>query len=254
MQVPGLGHAVGRVGEGGRRGSRAELAQPELAGQQVAADEGQRPGEEEQQVVADERGDGARAEEGGGAVAEQRVGEGEAQRVGIEGVCVEQVQRLVQHGVADPGDLPGGAHGVAEVRRDAAGQMQHERPRDEHGERDAGEDRPEDLAACELRRGRPACGVRRRRATALDVTVALFGRGDAAWAHGLISRRVRGGGDPGAHRLLVFATRGIGAAYGSGERRNAGRRSRDRSLRRSGARAQGRCARRTSRYASDCAR
>ncbi len=73
VQVPGLGHAVGRVGEGGAGGGRAELAQPELAGEQIAADEGERPGEEEQQVVPDERRDGARAEEAGRPVAEQRV-------------------------------------------------------------------------------------------------------------------------------------------------------------------------------------
>ena len=82
MQVAGLGDAVGRVGERGAGGGAAEPAEAELAGEQVGADEAQRPGEQEQQVVADERRDGARAEERGRAVAEQRVREGEASGCG----------------------------------------------------------------------------------------------------------------------------------------------------------------------------
>ena len=151
VQVARLGHAVGGVGESRGGGRGAELAQTELACEQVAGDEAQRPGEQEQQVVADERRHGARAEEAGRAVAEQRVGEGEAQRVRIEGVGVEQVQRVVQHRVTDVGDLPGCAHGIAEVGRDAAGQVQHERPAGQHRQRDAGENRPRDLGAAELR-------------------------------------------------------------------------------------------------------
>ncbi len=93
VQVTGLGHAVGRVGEGHAGRGATEAAQSELACQQVGADEAQRPGEQEQQVVADQCGHGARPEERRGAVAEQRVREREAERVGVEGVRVEQVQR-----------------------------------------------------------------------------------------------------------------------------------------------------------------
>ena len=41
--------------------------------------------------------------------------------MGIEGVGVEQVQGIVQHRVPHPGDLPSGAHGIAEIGRDATG-------------------------------------------------------------------------------------------------------------------------------------
>ena len=128
MQVPGLRHAVGRVGEGDAGGGAAEPPQAELAREQVGADEAQRPGEKEQEVVADERRDGAGAEERRRAVAEQRVREGEAERVGVEGVGVEQVQRVVQHRVPHPRDLPGGAHRIAQVWGDAAAHVQDQRP------------------------------------------------------------------------------------------------------------------------------
>ena len=141
---------------------RRELAQAELARQQIGADEAQRPGQQEQQVVADQRRDRARAEERRRPVPEQRVREGEAERVGVEGVGVEQVQRVVEHRVPHPGDLPGGAHRVAEVRRDAAGQVQHQRPAREHRQRDPGERRP--TAARRVRAWARAPSGRRARA------------------------------------------------------------------------------------------
>ena len=57
-------------------------------------------------------------------------------------------------------------------------------------------------------------------------------RGARDW--GGSGRRARGAGDPGAHRLLVFATAGIGAAYGSRPPDNSPA-PRDRPVRRSGA-------------------
>ncbi len=162
MQVARLGDAVGRVGEGQAGGGAAEPAEAELAGEQVGADEAERPRPQEQQVVADERGDGARAEERRRAVAEQRVREGEAERVRVEGVGVEDVQRVVEHRVPDPGDLPGGAHRVAEVGGDAAGHVQHERPAREHRQQHARQRDQRDLAAGERRGGRPAGRPRAR--------------------------------------------------------------------------------------------
>ncbi len=53
MQVAGLGHAVGRVGEGDAGSRAAEAPETELAGQQVGAKEAERPGEQEEQVVTD---------------------------------------------------------------------------------------------------------------------------------------------------------------------------------------------------------
>ena len=156
MQVPGLGHAVGRVGEGEAGGGASEAAEPELAREQVGAEEAQRPRPQEQQVVADERGDRARAEERRGAVAEQRVREGEAQRVRVEGVGVEQVQRAVEHRVPHPRDLPGCADRVAEIGRDAAGHVQDQRPARENREQHAGEHDERDLTAAQRRRWRPA--------------------------------------------------------------------------------------------------
>ena len=156
MQMTGLGDAVGRVGERRRRRRRAELAQPQLAREQVGADEAQRPGEQKQQVVTNQRRHGARAEEARRAVAEQRVRERQAERMRVEDVGVEQVQRVVQHAVADVGDLPGRAHRIAQVRRDAAGHVQHQRPARQHGERHAYDDHPDDLARAQLGRGQPA--------------------------------------------------------------------------------------------------
>ena len=149
MQVACLGDAVGGVGEGDPGSRPAEAAQAELADEQVGADEAQRPGEQEEQVVADESGHGARAEEGRRSVAQQGVREGQAERVGVEGVGVEQVQRVVEHRVAHPGDLPGGAHGIAEVGGDPARQVQHERPAREHGQQHAREDHQGELATAE---------------------------------------------------------------------------------------------------------
>ena len=63
MQVPRLGHPVGRLRERGARRGGGDPAQPQLAGEQVGAEEAQRPREQEQQVVPDERRHGARAEE-----------------------------------------------------------------------------------------------------------------------------------------------------------------------------------------------
>ena len=155
MQMTRLGHAVGRIGERRAGGSRPEPAQAELAREQVCAEKAQRPREQEQQVVADQGGDGARAEECCRAVAEQRVREGEAERMRVEDVGVEQVQRVVQHRVPYPGNLPRGPHGIAEVGRDPAGQMQHQRPGREHSEKHPGECHPQDLGPTEGRRGRP---------------------------------------------------------------------------------------------------
>ena len=153
--MAGLGHAVVRVGEGGGGRRGAEPAQSQLAREQVGADEAQRPYPQEQQVVANERGDRAMTEERRRAVAEQRIGEGEAERVRVEGVGVEQVQRVVQHRVPDPRDLPGGAHRVAEVGGDPARHVQHERPARQHRQQDAGEDHPQQLRAPDRGRGGP---------------------------------------------------------------------------------------------------
>ena len=145
----------------------------------------------------------------------------------VEDVRVEQVQRVVQHRVPDVGDLPGGAHRIAEVGRDAAGHVQHERPAREHGERDAGDDHPEDLLGAQLRRGRPArpphvgvaggAAVRVRAGVLAEHGLTPVRRRRGARDCGGSGRRTRGAGDPGAHRLLVFATAGsaqhTGAAF-----------------------------------------
>ena len=215
MQVPGLGDAVGRVGERRRRGGRAELAQAELAGEQVGADEAQRLGEQEQQVVTDERRDGARAEERRRAVAEQRIREREAQRVRVEGVGVEQVQRVVEHRVTDPGDLPGGAHGSPRsgaMRLDmcrTSGQVVST------ASATPGDDTQEPISRPRIAATAPSA---RRARRALRAARAACPRRAAA-ARVRRGRRgsagVRGAGDAGAQRLLVFAAAGIGAAYGA---------------------------------------
>ena len=137
--------------------------------------------------------------------------------MGVEGVGVEQVQRVVQHRVPDPRDLPGGAHRVAEVGRDAAGQVQHERPAREDRQQHARERHPQQLCAPEPGRGRPAGGsparVRMRRSAVL-LAGAWVGRVLAElWSVGWRARRA---GEAGAHRLLSFGAARIGAAYGSG--------------------------------------
>ena len=78
----------------------------------------------------------------------------------VEGVRVEEVQRVVEHRVADPGDLPRGAHRVAEIGRDPARQVQHQRPRRHDRQQHAREHDERDLPAAERGRGRPARGGR----------------------------------------------------------------------------------------------
>ncbi len=100
VQVAGLGHAIGGVGERGPGDGRADPSGAQLAREQPGADEAQRPSRKEEQVVADERRDGTRSEEGRRPVAEQRVREGKAQaggdrrrwsRTGAEGRAASRV-------------------------------------------------------------------------------------------------------------------------------------------------------------------
>ena len=234
--MPGLGHAVGRVGEGRARRGGADLPQPQLAGEQVGPHEAQRPREQEQQVVAHQCRDGAGAQEGGGTVAQQGVREGQAQRMRIERVGVEDVQRVVQHRVAYPRHLPGGAYGVPEVGRDPAGQVQHQRPARDHGEQHAGQRHPGELRPPERRRGRPGFRSRRRvrPSQAAGQRALARGTGGRAQRSGgsariAVSRlgtgRGLGGGgrragrtdEAGAHPVFVSGAARIAAAYGSEE-------------------------------------
>ena len=204
MQVSGLRDPVGGVGERQAGGGGAGAAEAQLAGQQVGAEEGQRPREQEQQVVVDEGGDGPGPEPRDRAVAQQRVGEGQAQGVGVEGVRVPQVQGVVQHRVAHPGDLPGGADRVAEIRGDAARQMQDQRPGREDRERHAGERGEQQLLAGELRGGGPAPSLFTASGRGLrQHAVALTGRrsGDP----GALWGGTGGAGHAGAERRLVFS-------------------------------------------------
>ena len=102
MQVPRLGDAVGGVGErdpggGGRRGGPARARVP--AGRRRRSTASRRTGTAGCNGRAPRRSPTRTTQR---AVAEQRIGEREAQRVRVEGVRVEQVQRVVQHRVARP--------------------------------------------------------------------------------------------------------------------------------------------------------
>ena len=106
----------GRVRKGCAGGDGSEPPCAELAGEQVGAEEGERVREEEERVVDDERGVRvALCREAGRCVADQRVREGQAVGERPEDVRLEEMERLVQHGVADPRDLPGLEERVAEV-------------------------------------------------------------------------------------------------------------------------------------------
>ena len=128
MQMAGLRDAVGRVRERRAGCGAARAAEAELACEQICAQEAQRPGEQEQQVVAHQRGHGSRAEQRGRAVAEQRVGEREGLVMRPERVRVPQMERVVEHGVPLPGELPRGAHRVAEVLAYVRAQVGRDRP------------------------------------------------------------------------------------------------------------------------------
>ena len=205
MQVAGLGDPVGGVGERERGGRARDAAEPELPCQQVGAEEAQRPREQEQQVVVDERGHGPRPEPRDRPVAQQRVGERQAQGLGIEGVGVPQVQRVVEHRVTHPGDLPGRPHGVPEVGGDVARQMQDQWPARQHRERHAGERGEQQLPPTELRRRRPPgpAGAAPGGSVGRQRAVAEIGRrgGD------LVAPRsgTWGAGHAGAERGLVFS-------------------------------------------------
>ena len=170
--------------------------------------------------------------------------------MGVEGVGVEQVQRVVQHRVPDPRDLPGGADRVAEVGRDAAGHVQHQRPGREHRQRDARERHPRELARAPAGEGaqraaapaaapgaRPCARHPGRRRAAMPVACGragtpcsrrLFGlRGQ----HGLRQRRacaLRRADAPAATlsqlrvKVLVVGAGGVGAAFAAiAQRRDA---------------------------------
>src|SRR5204863_9453279 len=104
----------GCEGEGGARDHRARRAQPELAREQVRAEEGERVGEEEEQVVADERRVRPATDQTGRRIADESVAEGERVPDRPEPVRVEEVERLMEQGVASPGRLPGLRQGVGE--------------------------------------------------------------------------------------------------------------------------------------------
>src|SRR5439155_23625565 len=123
------------VCEGGAGGETAEAGSAELARQQIRAEEGERVREDDEQVVDDERRVRAlRRDHAGGRVPEERVAEGEAVLVRPVRVRLEEIERVVEQGVADPGDLPGLERRVVRLLRRVRAQVQDERPR--HRDRD----------------------------------------------------------------------------------------------------------------------
>ena len=135
----------------------------------------------------------------------------------VEGVRVEQVQRVVEHRVPDPRDLPGRAHRVAEIGRDAARQVQHERPGREHREQHAGRARRarargrRSTARAPSARGLPRPRLRTRRVRPPSASR----RRRRASAGAAIPAGLRRAGETGAHGLRVSGATRIGAAYGS---------------------------------------
>ena len=134
----------------------------------------------------------------------------------VEGVGVEQVQRVVENRVADLGDLPGGAHGIAEIGRDPGRHVQHQRPGRQHREHDPGDDSHEARprrARMTAREPSARCGsaiapaVRRAAASGARARRRLGGRLRGS------RRRTRGLGTPVLISAAVRGHAGIAAAY-----------------------------------------
>ena len=124
-----------RVGEGDGGDQRARVADPELTGEDIRAEEGERVGEEEDEVVADDRVVGPVSDEARGRVSDQGVAERERVGLGPELVRLEEVEWLVRECVAAPGDLPRLRERIAEVLRDRLAEVEDEGPVLEAGTR-----------------------------------------------------------------------------------------------------------------------
>jgi len=128
LQVPVLLQPVGRVRERRARDRGSDRAQPQLAREQIGAEERQRVGEEEEQVVADHRRVRPAADDPSGRVADQCIAEGQRVLERPEAVGVEEVKWLVEQRVAAPGRLPGLGQRVADVARNHAAEVDQQGP------------------------------------------------------------------------------------------------------------------------------
>jgi hypothetical protein len=150
VHVPVLLEAEGREGESRPGDDRSRGPDPQLARQQVCAEEGQRVGEQEQHVVARHGGLAPRPDQPGRRVAEQGVGECKRVVERPELVGLEELERLMGERVAAPRHLPRLHQRVAEVLGDVLSQMQHQRPVHDHGEQAGAEREQQKLAGRDL--------------------------------------------------------------------------------------------------------
>ena len=176
LQVAVLLQPVGRVGEGRAGDHGADGPEPEFAGEQVRAEEGERVGEDEERVVADHRRVRALADQSRRRIPDQGVPEGERVVGRPEAIGVEEVERLVEQGVTAPGRLPGLRQRVADVAWDGRPQMQDQGP-GHHDREQAGPDRGEPhLSPGHLWRRHSAGDPRKASAEARLGAQALSGR------------------------------------------------------------------------------
>jgi hypothetical protein len=151
LHVPVLLQPERSEGERGAGDRSAARPEPELAGQEVSADEPERVGEQEHQVVSVDRRVRAGADQAGGGVPDQRVREGERVAERPELVCIEEVKRLVRERMAVPGHLVRLRERVAEILGDVVAQVQDQRPVHDHRHQTGAHDQGAELVRGDLR-------------------------------------------------------------------------------------------------------